>query len=36
MFGGLAQIIFAIVAVCAGLAAFVGRDRFNYSGGIWK
>jgi hypothetical protein len=36
MFGGPAQIVFVIVAVCAGLAAFVGRDRFNYSGGIWK
>jgi hypothetical protein len=33
MFGGAAQVVFAAVAVCAGLAVHLGRDRFNYSGG---
>ena len=34
MFGTGAQVVFASIAVCAGLAARFGRDRFNYSGGI--
>jgi hypothetical protein len=34
VFGGAAQLVFAAVTVCAGIAAHRGRDRFNYSGGI--
>jgi hypothetical protein len=32
-FGVTAQLVCVCVAVCAGVAAHLGRDRFNYSGG---
>ena len=36
VFGGAAQIVFATVALCAGIVALLGRDRFDHSGGVGK